>query len=58
MRDCDLTRVTLSKAMLKGADLRGAKLDGMNLKALDVTGVRMDMEQAVLFLRSYGAKID
>jgi uncharacterized protein YjbI with pentapeptide repeats len=58
LRDCDLTRVSFSKAKLQGADLRGASLEGVDLKGLDVKGVRMDAGQAVLFLRSYGARVD
>jgi fluoroquinolone resistance protein len=58
LRDCDLTRVTLSRAKLKGADLRGANLEGIDLKTLDVKGTRMDSLQAIMFLRSYGARID
>jgi len=58
LRGADLTRCILDKAKLKGADLRDAVLDGVNFKALDVEQVRMDREQAVLFMRSYGAKVD
>ena len=48
----------LSRAKLQGADLRGANLEGIDLKSLDIKGVRLDREQAVLFVRSYGAKVD
>lgn len=58
LRDCDMTRATLSRAKLMGADLRGANLEGIDLKSLDVKGARIDTEQAVLFMRSYGAKVD
>lgn len=58
LRGSDLTRAVLTKAKLQGADLRGANMDGVDFKALDVKGVRMDQHQAVLFLRSYGAKVD
>lgn len=58
LRDCDLTRSILSRAKLQGADLRGANLEGIDLKSLDIKGVRLDREQAVLFVRSYGAKVD
>lgn len=58
LRDCDLTRVTLSRAKLTGADLRGANLEGIDLESLDIKGTRMDREQAVLFMRSFGAKVD
>jgi fluoroquinolone resistance protein len=58
LRDCNLERVSLSRAKLAGADLRGANLEGVGLKSLDVKGARMDREQSVLFMRSYGAKVD
>ncbi len=51
-------RCRLSKAQLKGTDLRGANLDGIDFKSLDVNGARMDISQAVAFLRSYGAKVE
>jgi fluoroquinolone resistance protein len=43
---------------LHGADLRGALLDGIDFKALDIKGARLDITQAVLLARSFGAKID
>ncbi len=58
LRDCDMSRATLTRTKLTGTDLRGANLEGIDLKSMDVKGARMDREQAVLFMRSYGAKVD
>lgn len=57
LRGADLSRVQLSQCKLKGADMREAIVEGIDLKSLDLQGVRMDMEQAVLLARSFGAKV-
>ena len=57
LRDCDLTMAVLAKAKLQGADIRGANMEGVDFKTFDVTGLKMDREQSVLFSLCYGAKI-
>lgn len=52
-----MSRVQLSQCKFKGADMREAIVEGIDLKSLDLQGVRMDMEQAVLLARSFGAKV-
>ena len=48
----------MMQVQLQKADLRGAKLDGVDLKELDLKDVRLDMGQAVLLARSYGANVE
>jgi len=57
LRRADLTRAVLAQAQLKGADLRGAKTEGLDWPAFSVQGVRMDLDQAMEFAKSHGAKI-
>jgi hypothetical protein len=33
-------------------------MDGVNFKDLDITGAKLDIEQAVAVARSYGAKVE
>jgi uncharacterized protein YjbI with pentapeptide repeats len=53
-----LSGATLMHAVLKGADLRGANLSRIELQALNLTGARLDLNQAVLVARAYGAIVD
>jgi uncharacterized protein YjbI with pentapeptide repeats len=62
LRECDLTGADLDHARLqgtklRGADLRGASADAVNWRALDLTGVRLDLVQAVQFARAHGALV-
>jgi uncharacterized protein YjbI with pentapeptide repeats len=62
LRECDLTRADLDRARLqsaklRGADLRGASMDEVNWRAFDVTGVRLDLVQAVQVARAHGALV-
>jgi uncharacterized protein YjbI with pentapeptide repeats len=53
----DLDRARLQGAKLRGADLRGASTEAVNWRALDLTGVRIDLVQAVQFARAHGALV-
>ncbi|WP_240619715.1 pentapeptide repeat-containing protein [Blastococcus sp. TF02-8] len=62
LRECDLTRANLDRARLqgtrlRGADLRGASTDEINWRAFELTGVRLDLAQAVQFTRAHGAHV-
>jgi uncharacterized protein YjbI with pentapeptide repeats len=62
LREADLTGADLDRARLqgtklRGADLRGASTDAINWRAFDLTGVRLDLAQAVQFSRSHGALV-
>lgn len=57
LRKADLTRAVLANAQTAGMDIRGAKVEGLDFMAFPVRGVRMDLDQAVLFAQSFGAKI-
>ena len=62
LRECDLTGADLDRARLqgtklRGADLRGASMDEVNWRAFEVTGVRLDLVQAVQFARAHGALV-
>ena len=62
LRECDLTgadldRSRLQGAKLRGADLRGASMEAVNWRAFEVTGVRLDLAQAVQFARAHGALV-
>lgn len=58
LRGADLTRASVTQVQLQKADLRGSKHDGVDLKELDLKDVRLDMGQAVLLARSYGANVE
>jgi uncharacterized protein YjbI with pentapeptide repeats len=62
LRECDLTGADLDRARLqgvklRGADLRGASTDGVNWLAFELTGVRLDLVQAVQFAGAHGALV-
>ena len=62
LRECDLTgadldRARLQSAKLRGSDLRGASMDEVNWHAFELTGVRIDLVQAVQFARAHGALV-
>ena len=44
--------------MTAGLDLREADLHAVDLRNWDLTGVRLDLAQAVQLVRSYGAIVD
>jgi uncharacterized protein YjbI with pentapeptide repeats len=53
----DLDRVRLQGTRLRGADLRGASMDEVNWRSFELTGVRVDLVQAVQFARAHGALV-
>ena len=62
LRECDLTgadldRARLQGARLRGADLRGASTDAVDWRAFELTGVRLDLVQAVQVARAHGALV-
>jgi uncharacterized protein YjbI with pentapeptide repeats len=62
LRECDLTgadldHARLQGAKLRGADLRGASAEAVHWRALDLTGVRLDLVQAVALARAHGALV-
>ena len=63
LRECDLTNAILDRARLqstklRGADLRGASTEAVHWRALDLTGVRLDLLQAALVARAHGALVE
>jgi uncharacterized protein YjbI with pentapeptide repeats len=58
LRQADLSRATLAGADLAGADLRGARLEGVDFRAVTLRGAHLDSLQAVLVVRSLGARVD
>jgi uncharacterized protein YjbI with pentapeptide repeats len=57
LSSADLDRARLQSAKLRGADLRGASTDGVNWRSFELTGVRIDLVQAVEFARAHGALV-
>ena len=62
LRESDLTGADLDRARLqgeklRGADLRGASTDAVNWRAFELTGVRLDLVQAVQVARAHGALV-
>jgi uncharacterized protein YjbI with pentapeptide repeats len=62
LRECDLTEADLDRARLvgaklRGADLRGASTEAVHWRAIDLTGVRLDLVQAVAVARAHGALV-
>jgi hypothetical protein len=43
---------------LKDADLSGARTEGIDWRSIDVTGVRLDLTQAMAFAAAYGIRLD
>jgi uncharacterized protein YjbI with pentapeptide repeats len=63
LRECDLSRADLTSARVqsarfRGADLRGASTGGVDFRQVDLTGVRLDVLQAVQVARTYGALVE
>jgi uncharacterized protein YjbI with pentapeptide repeats len=54
----DLRHARLQGATLRGADLRGAVTDGVDWRGFDPTGARLDLGQAVQFVRAHGALVE
>ena len=63
LRECDLTGADLTSARvqhtkLRGSDLRGAATGNVDFRHVDLTGVRLDVLQAVQVARTYGALVE
>jgi fluoroquinolone resistance protein len=58
LRRADLRHARLQSTRLRGADLRGADTDAVNWRGFDLTGVRLDVGQAVAVARAHGALVD
>lgn len=58
LRRCDLGHARFEEAVTAGLDLRGADLEAVDLRTWDLTGVRLDLAQAVQLVGSYGAIVD
>ena len=58
LREADLSYATLRGATLTGADLRGANVAGVDLAALRLSGVTLDVAQAVQVARGLGAVVE
>ncbi len=58
LRRAELGYAKLHNAKLRGADLRGANLEAVPLKGLDLTDVRIDLGQAMLFAAAHGARVE
>ena len=62
LRECDLTgadldRTRLQGTKLRGTDLRGASMEEVNWLSFELTGVRLDLVQAVQVARAHGALV-
>lgn len=57
LRGCDLSLAHFDGAKTAGMDVRDAELAAVDLQAWDLTGVRLDVAQAVLLARQHGAVI-
>jgi uncharacterized protein YjbI with pentapeptide repeats len=63
LRECDLTGADLTSARvqhakLRGADLRGASTGNVDWRQVELTGVRLDVLQAVQVARTFGALVE
>jgi uncharacterized protein YjbI with pentapeptide repeats len=63
LRECDLTGADLDRARvqgtrLRGTDLRGAATEAWPWRGLDLTGVRLDLVQAVQVAVAHGALVE
>jgi len=57
LRGCDLDHVRLTGARLAGADLRGAQTGELDWRELNLSGVRVDIEQALAIAAAQGVRI-
>jgi fluoroquinolone resistance protein len=55
---CDLDNIDAHGLVLAGADLRDARFNGLDPRRIDLTGVRMHVEQGLEVLRTLGLEID
>jgi fluoroquinolone resistance protein len=58
LRRCDLGYARFEEAVTAGLDLREADLQAVDLRNWDLTGVRVDLAQAIQLVGSYGAIVD
>ena len=57
LSNADLDRARLQNAKLRGANLRGASTEEVNWRSFELTGVRIDLMQAVQFAATHGAVV-
>ena len=58
LRGCDLGHARFDEATTAGVDLRDADVEAVDLRSWDLTGVRLDLAQAVQLAGLYGAVVD
>lgn len=58
LRRCDLGHARFEAAQTAGLDVRDADLTAVDLRSWDLTGVQLDLVQAVQLARSHGAIVD
>jgi uncharacterized protein YjbI with pentapeptide repeats len=58
LRGADLTNARVQHVKLRGADLRGASTGGVDWRHFELTGVRLDVLQAVQVVRTHGALVE
>jgi uncharacterized protein YjbI with pentapeptide repeats len=57
LRGCDLSNIEGKGLLLRGADLRGAVFNNINPRNIDLTGVRITLEQVQYLLEPLGIEI-
>ena len=55
--DCELHNIEADRVTLNHADLRGAMLSGLDVRSIDMTGVKINLEQAAALLEEIGVEV-
>ena len=55
--DCELHNIEADRVTLNHADLRGATLSGLDVRNIDMTGVKINLDQAATLLEEIGVDV-